>query len=308
MQQVFQLSGYPTYIYINIDATGQHSGLQPNSKDFGILFSHIEQLALQEGPFWFTFVGLFCKFGKHSQSVDIPTTIQILNKELTTLLEASPIQGIRLSASADQSPLCVPAIAASQSRELELQDLLSIRRTMEAISEAEHNIEIHTGDYCLSDIQNVNTLTELGISDSLLDQIGSMPLTILTEVISLYNDREGNPSQPLIAIGSEILGPWKSDICTNWGVTKQWNLEPHVIASDHHHLGWMVHNVEKGTSILKWAGSAELIQPLHCGQRLRIYPNNAVSASEAFGWYFVVDSTRVGREDEIVDVFVRWRG
>ena len=69
-----------------------------------------------------------------------------------------------------------------------------------------------------------------------------------------------------------------------------------------------VHNVEKGTSILKWAGSAELIQPLHCGQRLRIYPNDAVSASEAFGWYFVVDSTRVGREDEIVDVFVRWRG
>jgi hypothetical protein len=39
-----------------------------------------------------------------------------------------------------------------------------------------------------------------------------------------------------------------------------------------------------------------------------LYPNDATSASEGFGWYFVIDSSRVGREDEVVDIFVRWRG
>lgn len=306
LRQAFQISGYPTYVYINIDVSGQHSGLQPNGRDFSTIFTYIEELALQDGPFWFTFVGLFCKFGRYSQSVDVSTAIQIINIELTTLLDASPIQGIRLSVSADQSLLCVPVIATSQSREPQLQGLSDIAGTVATISEAGHNIEIHTGDYCMSDIQNINALTNLGVRDSLFDKIGSMPLTILTEVISLYSNREGNLTQPLIAVGSEILGT-KSEICTNWGIAKQWNLEPHIIASDHHHLGWVVSHVEKGSSILEWTGSAELIQPVGCGQRLRIHPNDSASASEAFGWYYVVDSTRIGREDEVVDIFVRWR-
>jgi D-serine deaminase-like pyridoxal phosphate-dependent protein len=307
LQQISQLSGYPTYILINVDITGQNSGLQPHSRDFRVLFSQIEQHALRDGPFMFTYVGLFSKIGSGPQSVDVSTAVQSLGQELRTLFESSPVQGVRLSIFADQSPLCVPAMASSQSGDPVPYDLSSIERTLGTISETEDSLEVHTTDYCLSDIQCVNTLTNLEVADTLFDQIGSMPLTILTEVISIYHDRDENLARPLIGIGSEILGRSKSDICANWGIAKQWNVEPRIIASDLHHLGWTVDHVERGSSILKWAGSEELMQPLHFGQRLRIHPNDATSASDAFGWYFVVDSSRVGREDEIIDVFVRWR-
>jgi hypothetical protein len=41
---------------------------------------------------------------------------------------------------------------------------------------------------------------------------------------------------------------------------------------------------------------------------LRIYPYDTKRASNEFGWYYLVESNRFGREDEITDVLVRWRG
>lgn len=223
-------------------------------------------------------------------------------------MDASPIQPVRLSISIDRAPLCLPTIFLSQSREPQAHDLSGIERPLVSISDTEYNLlEVHTGDYCLADVHCVNTLTTLGIADPLFNQIGSMPLTILTEVVSLYNDREENAPQALIGIGSDVLGRSKSAFCANWGIANQWNLEPHLVASAHHQLGWAVDKVEKKSSILKWAGSSDLMQPLSCGQRLRIYPNDSATASDAFEWYYVIDSSRIGKEDEIVDIFVRWR-
>ena len=47
---------------------------------------------------------------------------------------------------------------------------------------------------------------------------------------------------------------------------------------------------------------------LEVGQKVRVWPNHACIAGAMFGWYLVVDSRLVGREDEVVDVWVRWRG
>ncbi|KAH9903750.1 putative serine dehydratase domain-containing protein [Xylariomycetidae sp. FL2044] len=47
---------------------------------------------------------------------------------------------------------------------------------------------------------------------------------------------------------------------------------------------------------------------LEVGQKVRLWPNHACITSSHFGWYVVVDSSREGKEDEVVDIFVRARG
>ena len=67
--------------------------------------------------------------------------------------------------------------------------------------------------------------------------------------------------------------------------------------------GFQVSRVVPECGVLVWDGPEDVVQPLRPGQRLRVYPNDAAKASEGTGWYLVTDSFRVGREDEIVDIF-----
>lgn len=60
-------------------------------------------------------------------------------------------------------------------------------------------------------------------------------------------------------------------------------------------------------SVLSWQGRRDFVERIHHYQGLRKYPKGAGAARESFGWYAVVDSSRVGRDDKIVDLFVRWR-
>jgi D-serine deaminase-like pyridoxal phosphate-dependent protein len=40
---------------------------------------------------------------------------------------------------------------------------------------------------------------------------------------------------------------------------------------------------------------------------LEIWPNHACITGARFGWYLIVDSSKEVKEDEIVDVWPRWR-
>jgi D-serine deaminase-like pyridoxal phosphate-dependent protein len=129
-----------------------------------------------------------------------------------------------------------------------------------------------------------------------------MPLTILTEVTSLYPGRGTNgKTEALVAVGTSVLGPKPHHLpdSVGWGTVDprppfQW------------HQGWAVQRADRESAVLTYENEnqANLLQ---CGQRVKIKPGDAASASAHFGWYFVVDSSRLDRGDEIVDIFVRWK-
>ncbi len=57
---------------------------------------------------------------------------------------------------------------------------------------------------------------------------------------------------------------------------------------------------------LKEEGSPE--EKLEVGQKVRIWPNHSCITGAGYDWYLIVDSTLEGKEDEVVDVWPRWRG
>lgn len=125
-----------------------------------------------------------------------------------------------------------------------------------------------------------------------------MPLTILTEVTSLYPNRGVNDrAEALIAAGTSAFGP-ESDLSIGWGT-----VDPEIPPFDQ---GWYVQRADRESAVLVYGGIDDP-GALQCGQRVKIHPYDATKASERFGWYFVVDSSRIDHGDEVVDIFVRWR-
>ena len=90
--------------------------------------------------------------------------------------------------------------------------------------------------------------------------------------------------------------------------------------------GWIVSRISQEHGVLgwmgKWEGSDVIVaneskedalsdgskEGMKIGDKIRIWPNHACIAGVGFDWYLIIDSTKVGREDEIIDVWQRWRG
>jgi D-serine ammonia-lyase len=82
----------------------------------------------------------------------------------------------------------------------------SFRRTMGIVSDRKHQIEVHADGYPPLDLRQLATLETMGneISEP---RWADMPLTILTEVASLYPSRgiDGTP-EVLITAGKSAFG------------------------------------------------------------------------------------------------------
>lgn len=131
-----------------------------------------------------------------------------------------------------------------------------------------------------------------------------MPLTILTEITSMYPGRgEGGGTEALIAAGTSHLGV-ESQAYRGRGPRMGWGMVDQPMPP--FDRGWYVQKADGESAVLAYEVDSPPIA-LRCGQRVKIHPYDAVKASERFGWYFVVDSSRIDHGDEIVDIFVRWR-
>jgi len=74
------------------------------------------------------------------------------------------------------------------------------------------------------------------------------------------------------------------------------------------HGGWQVGRTSQEHGILTWNGAKEDELPLRVGDKVRVWPNHSCIAGAGFGHYLIVDSRNKGHEDEVVDVWPRWRG
>jgi len=185
-----------------------------------------------------------------------------------------------------------------------------------------HTIEIHAGVYPILDMQQVSTYASPPIKvNSHMEtptklSTADIALTMLAEVASVYEDRES--PEALIAAGSLALGREPCKSYNGWGIVSDWGM---AFPSGTGRSGWQVGRISQEHGILTKDSSADhdpdvvsvtripRTEDLRPGQKIRIFPNHACIAGAGFGWYLVVDSSLPeDRQDEVVDVWVRWRG
>jgi D-serine ammonia-lyase len=316
LQQISRLANYPVYVYIHVDVDDEPCGVRSGTQAFQDLFSQIERIVLQEGPISFVGPGFYCH-QEHGDFVLDPTVFLMpFNKQLCGLLDASPVQNLRFSISATAAILQISKLLTGESEDHQKEATESLRSTLNAISQADSFIEVHDGGYTLMDLDALAKREALGLGKTMSRDLGSVALTILTEVCCIYKSCEeggfvaeyDDRGEALISIGSSTLGKEPSRLYMGYGLVSHWNLAPQLREFLDGFSSFYVSRVTPERAVLNWDGPPEMMPQLQFGQRLRLYPNDAAKASQEFGWYFVINSSTVGREDEIVDIFVRWTG
>lgn len=143
-------------------------------------------------------------------------------------------------------------------------------------------------------------------------------ISVLAEVASLYPGRGANGTTEVLinagtlALGREPVtdkGKVPGQDYAGWGFIMPWGLDNPVPGPDFPrvHNGWQVGRISQEHGILTWQGKGDEI-PLQYGQKVRVWPNHSCIAGSGFDWYLIVDGRNKGREDEVVDVWPRWRG
>jgi D-serine deaminase-like pyridoxal phosphate-dependent protein len=177
-----------------------------------------------------------------------------------------------------------------------------------------HVVEIHAGVYPTLDLQQ---LAAHSISASRLSW-GDIALTILAEVHSNYPGRGANGTpEGLIGAGGLALARETCKAYDGMAMVTPWGRAdaslPTCDVEDFR--GWTVGRFSQEHGILTWrSGSAKAdpVQPDQklpaVGDKVRLWPNHACITSSHFGWYFVVDEDNAGKEDEIVDIYIKCRG
>ncbi|GMK58455.1 hypothetical protein CspeluHIS016_0504870 [Cutaneotrichosporon spelunceum] len=139
-------------------------------------------------------------------------------------------------------------------------------------------LELHAGCYCLNDLQQDAT--------SLVRE-GGLALTVLATVVSKYPERDGG----------EVMTD-----CGALGVSKDTGPVPgfgRVVSKGHE--GWTLGRVSQEHGVLTRVVGAKEIE---IGEQVRIVPNHACLTCACHPWFYVVE----GASDEIVDVWVPWKG
>lgn len=213
-----------------------------------------------------------------------------------------------------------------QGRNLTVAGLIDKIRSLTKKLQEKHDVEFHAGVYPLLDLQQL--ATQVGPSKVSTNSYGhprrntaaDIGFTILAEVSSVYEDRK--PPEALVAAGTFALGREPCKAYPGWGIVGEWGLSrsdssetsretrSEAPATVHDgRSGWQVGRISQEHGILTKDPQAHRSPVrLHVGQKVRIWPNHACVAGAGFPWYVVVDSSRVGKEDEIVDIWVRCRG
>lgn len=313
-----EITGYPLRLFIKIDTGYHRAGVIIESPRFMQIVSGI--LGNKYISAHTKLVGLYSHAGHSYGSSSATEAMDFLIEEIEKLREASNLIKSQYPVMAHQTlTLSVGATPSATSIQnlVHLGDGLNAlpSRQIEAFNQCIRNVkanhdvlELHAGVYPFLDMQQLATQASPSASKiSAAPELSTSDIafTVLTEVASLYNERESR--EALIAAGSLALGREPCKSYQGWGIVSNWGMKsPYTNGRS----GWQVGRISQEHGILNHeAGFHGNIAALSIGQRLRIFPNHACVAGAAFGWYLVVDSDlQEDRQDEIVDVWVRCRG
>ncbi|KHO01636.1 Alanine racemase [Metarhizium album ARSEF 1941] len=332
VSQFRRQSGVMPHAHIKVDMGGKRAGVEVQS----LRFLQLADAALEaHSQAQIRLSGLYSHAG-HSYGGDSrAAAIKTMRAEIGAMLEGADRLTSRAAdkAAADLPPLVVSAGASPTA--LAVQNLIStaeegrdssVPGQLEAEVEALAGlfatarrkgrlVEIHAGVYPVLDLQQ---LAAHSISGSRLSW-ADMALTVLAQVHSNYPGRGANGTpEALIGAGGIALAREACKAYEGMAMLTPWgrkDVGPPTCDVEHFH-GWIVGRFSQEHGILTWrSGSASESGPVQpdqelpgVGEKVRLWPNHACITSSHFGWYFVVDEDEAGKEDEIVDVWVRCRG
>ncbi|KAK3309928.1 putative serine dehydratase domain-containing protein [Chaetomium strumarium] len=190
-----------------------------------------------------------------------------------------------------------------------------VKKLVERLRQEGFALEVHAGVYPTLDLQQLATHAR----DASLMTADDIAISVVAEVASLYPGRGTNgTTEALINAGTLALG--REPVAdkgkvpghdySGWGLLMPWGLKNPLPGPEFPrvHQGWQVGRISQEHGILVWQGKREDEVPLCYGQRVRVWPNHSCITGACFDWYLVVDSRNTGREDEVIDVWPRWRG
>ncbi|KAK0119313.1 hypothetical protein ONS95_008157 [Cadophora gregata] len=306
-----ELAGFPAGVFIKVDTGYHRAGLPASSLNKGGLVQEIHRLesdcqVLLKGVYShssLSYQGASPREALNSLTGEIAGCIPALDElqkfytsghDLTISVGASP-QANSMGNLLDKE-LSEPGIAT------ELQDYLRSLSSGE-IGGFKVSLEVHAGVYSIMDLQQLATRAR----ESFKGHEDEIALSVVAEVVSVYNDGERQQPEVLVAVGTLGLG-WEP--CHNyrgWGVVSS-RSSPHLMASERRLI---VDRISQEHSILAWEvaeGENKMSLPpipLEVGQSVFIYPNHACVTGAMYRSYFVIDSAETGAENWVQAVWDR---
>ena len=320
-----EVAAFPLQVFVKVDSGYHRAGLELDTKDFDRLLEGIntfQSMGLAE------MVGFYSHAG-HSYAGDSETVaMKLLLDELTSVEKAAGLamksRKVPLSHRFILSVGATPTATAIQNfateppqgrSDLWIDLARDIKDTVKRANE-KYTVEFHAGVYSFLDMQQLATragpskVSRNSFGQPTRNALADIALTVLAEVSSLYENRK--TPEALIAAGTLALGREPCKSYSGWGIVSDWGLTGDASSTQNNEggrSGWQVGRISQEHGVLTKDPSAErnAARP-YVGQRIRIWPNHACIAGACFGWYLVVDSSASDKADEIVDVWVRWRG
>ncbi|KAH0493170.1 hypothetical protein TgHK011_008089 [Trichoderma gracile] len=322
-------SGVKPLAHIKIDMGGKRAGVVESSERF-VEVAEAALAAHEAGRVVLS--GLYSHAG-HSYGGDSRVAaVRMLKAEIEAMLSGAE----RLVARAKDRGVVLPTLVVSAGASptaLAVQNLVAAGEEVEeeagppelrqaatelaalfgAVKDRGHAVEIHAGVYPTLDLQQLAAHSTAASRLSWRD----IALTVVAEVHGVYPGRGANGTdEALVGAGGLALGREFCKAYDGMAVVTPWGRQgakmPEGDVEDFE--GWTVGRFAQEHGILTWAGGKRRRElgpqgdRVQAGQRVRLWPNHACITSSHFGWYFVVDEDLEGREDEVVDVWVKARG
>lgn len=299
---------YPPLVYIKIDMGYSRAGVPPTSPQLASLITAVLESETKGNCILH---GLYAHAGNSYSARTWDEANAYLNAEIRALVSAtshltsSRIEGAKplvlsLGATPTAGILASPLFSPASLADLKLNGFVP---------------EVHAGVYTTLDLQ------QLAVHSGGLLSHNDLALTLLAEVTSVYPDRGNGEAMAVagtLALGREPIGrlPPKEErkgpvydyygLLTPWGLGDKQPLPGASFPCDQ--TGWVVGKVSQEHAVLMWTGQGSNKPDLQVGQKIRIWPNHACVTGAMHDYYLIVDSRREGKEDEVVDVWPRWRG
>ncbi|CAG8956891.1 hypothetical protein HYFRA_00012346 [Hymenoscyphus fraxineus] len=317
VRSLYEATSIAPEIFIKVDMGYNRAGVVPQTEACSQLITSMLNL---EAEGMANLLGLYAHAGQSYSGNDRATALDYLRQEFESILVTAesvhstlPSKPIILSVGATPTSTSIRNLFANDvdSESEEGIAIAALKATILAIRERNCKIEIHAGVYPVLDLQQLatNALTTEGPNAMLT--FDDLALTVIAEIASVYPGRgaDGTP-EALIGSGSLALGREPCKAYPGWAIVTPWNrtgveMPKTTLAR---HTGWTVGRISQEHGVLTWNGAVDEAEPLEVGMKVRLWPNHACVAGAGFGWYLVVDSSREGREDEVIDVWPRWRG
>ena len=305
-----QISGVPLQIFIKVDTGYHRAGLPTGTAGFRSLIDAVFEAESNKTA---TLIGFYSHAG-HSYGSDTSTQAKKLLIEEIEGLELATIEidSMRVSDHGGRQYIlsvgATPTATSIESAEGSPRTAVDVKlESLIGRVKKSHCIELHAGVYPFLDLQQLATHVSPSAvphSHSAIS-LADVALSILVEIASVYESRA--EPEVLVAAGTLALGREPCKSYNGWGVVSDWGTNmSHSLGKG----GWKIGRISQEHSVLTHDSDGEIsgYAALSVGQKIRIWPNHACVASAGFSWYLVIDSSlSEGRQDEIVDVWVRCR-